>query len=213
MNAHVPFIDRIWRTRDSVQVAERLNADEAFARLDPLLQTSGTQYIVEGDTLTYSKENPAAQDRLATFTSGTLLLSEQEGGARLSYDLGSTALLLCFLAPLLFVGFGQLAVGLSTLEGPQTEDARKAGKKDKDEDAEVQLHWIDQMIGAPAPEQPDDKKKKEKEKEKEPKHSPTPAYVLAGIFAALYVVGRILEPWLIKRTFRNALTGALPSDH
>lgn len=195
--------------RSSLALDESLSPDEAFARLDPLLQTAGTQYEVAGDTLTYSKENPAAQDKLATFTSGTLTISQQGTGSRLSYDLGSTALLLCFLAPLLFLAFAQLAVTLSAMDGPLTEDARGVDKKNKDEDKEIRLNWIDQMLGAPEPEQPDEKKDKEKEKEKEEKHSPTPAYVLAGIFAVLYVVGRILEPWLIKRTFRSALTGVL----
>ncbi len=214
MKARVPLIDSIWRVRDSVLLEERLSPEEAFARLEPLLLTSGTEYDVAGDTLTYAKQNPAAQDKLATFTSGTLRLSVHGDGSRLSYDVGSTALLLCFLAPLLFLGFAQLAVGLSALEGPEIEDARSADKKDADEDREDRLHWIDQMLGAPVPETPEEKKEKEKEKEGEQKHSPTSAYALAGIFAVLYVVGRILEAWLIKRTFRNALTGrkALTGD-
>lgn len=35
----------------------------------------------------------------------------------------------------------------------------------------------------------------------------TPGYVFAGLFVALYIVGRILEPWLIKSVFRKRLNG------
>jgi hypothetical protein len=31
--------------------------------------------------------------------------------------------------------------------------------------------------------------------------------VFAGIFAALYLIGRILEAWLAKKLFRKALFG------
>lgn len=44
------------------------------------------------------------------------------------------------------------------------------------------------------------------------KDSRTPAYVFAGIFSALYVAGRILEPWLIKNAFLKRLSGA-PAAH
>jgi hypothetical protein len=68
------------------------------------------------------------------------------------------------------------------------------------------MNPIDKFLGAPEPEKPDEKKKKEEEEKKGP--SPTPAYVFAGIFATLYVGGRILEDWLIKRLFRKRLAGA-----
>jgi hypothetical protein len=68
------------------------------------------------------------------------------------------------------------------------------------------LHPLDQMLGAPAPEDPA-KKKKDKEKDKDKgKFDPTPAYVLAGLFFVIYCVGRVLEPWLLKRTLRAALS-------
>ncbi|HCS18922.1 MAG TPA: hypothetical protein DIW45_15430 [Erythrobacter sp.] len=45
----------------------------------------------------------------------------------------------------------------------------------------------------------------EEGEEEEGRHSPTPAYVFAGLFFALYLVGRVLEPWLVRRTFRQTL--------
>jgi len=33
----------------------------------------------------------------------------------------------------------------------------------------------------------------------------TPGEVFAGIFVALYIGGRVLEPWLVKRRFAAAL--------
>ena len=83
VNLHFPYIDRIWRARGEVPLDEALAPDEAFARIEPLLQTPGTDYAVEGDTLAYSKRNPAAQDKFATFTSGTLRLRQQDNGRSL----------------------------------------------------------------------------------------------------------------------------------
>ena len=45
----------------------------------------------------------------------------------------------------------------------------------------------------------------EEEEEQEGTHSPTPAFVFAGLFFALFLVGRVLEPWLVRRTFRQVL--------
>jgi hypothetical protein len=70
------------------------------------------------------------------------------------------------------------------------------------------MNPIDKALGAPAP----DKSKKDDEDgggKKGKKLSPTPAYVFAGIFAALYVVGRVLEDWLVRRLFKKALDGGL----
>ena len=118
----------------------------------------------------------------------------------------SKSLLFCFLAPLLFVAFGQIIVGVGILAKPDTEQADK--KKQDEKDKVRELHWIDQMLGAPAPEKP---KKDEKEKKKEEggkdRFSPTSAYVFAGLFALLYVIGRILEDRLIRRRFLRSLSG------
>lgn len=202
---NLPFIDRIWRIQGTLPLDEPLSAQEAFARLDPLLQTSGTQSAIDGDTLTYRKRNPAAQDKLATFTRGTLRIAQHDGRSWLQFDLSSTALLLCFLAPLLFLGFAQLAITINAWEAAGTEASQKAEKDaDKDKDKPVpKLNPIDEMLGAPPPEDPNKKKDKDKD---EGRHSPDRAYVLAGLFFVIYLVGRFLEPWLIRRTFRSALT-------
>lgn len=204
-----PIIDRIWRARGEIPLDEPLSAEAAFARLDPLFQAQGTTYSVDGDCLTYSKKNPAAQDPLATFTSGTLLVERRAAASVLRYDLKSTALLMCFLAPLLFLGFALLAETLNAWEATEVEATEKA-EAEKDKPKPVRkLNPIDEFLGAPPPEDPN-KKKDEKKKDKGP-HSPTPAYILAGLFFATYLVGRVLEPWLIRRRFRAAL--AMPESN
>lgn len=215
MTIALPYIDRIWRAEGSVIVPEPLTADEAFTRLDPLFQTPGTDYAVERDTLAYTKRNPAAQDKLATFTRGSLRVAQQQDGtSRVFFNVSSTALLLCFLAPLLFLAFAQIMVTVNAWDKVAMEAAEAAeGGKAKDEENDEtkplpKLHPLDQMLGAPAPEDPAKKKKdKEKEKDKDKdKFDPTPAYVLAGLFFVIYCVGRVLEPWLLKRTLRAALS-------
>jgi hypothetical protein len=191
--------------RGELPLDEPLAAEEAFARIDPMFQTSGTAYAVDGDTLTYTKRNPAAQDPLATFTRGRLQLASQGRSSVLHYDLSSTALMLCFLAPLLFLGFAQIAVGLNAWEKANVEVSKKAEKDEEKAKPVKQLNPVDVFLGAPAPEDPAKKKDKEKDKDKG-RHSPTPAYVLAGLFFAIYLVGRVLEPWLIRRRLRNALS-------
>jgi hypothetical protein len=211
---NLPFIDRIWRVRGSLPLEGASSPADAFGKLDPLFQTTGTNYRIDGDTLTYSNRNPAAQDKLATFTRGTLRVAGREGPSKLVYDLTSPALLFCFLAPLLFLGFGQLTVAIGKLEKPATEESGKP-KKDEKKDEVIQLNPIDKFLGAPEPEKPKTDKEKAKEKEKDKgqdkEHSPTAAYVFAAIFATLYLVGRFLEPWLVRRTFRKSLSGEASS--
>ena len=199
----LPLIDRIWRVRGELPLEPALGSDEAFARLDPLFQAPGTSYAVDGDTLTYSKHNPGAQDQLATFTSGTLRVEQRGSASILRFDLSSTALFLCFLAPLLFLGFAQLALAINAWEKAGIEASEKAEKdKDKPETPKV-LNPVDKFLGAPEPEDPS---KKKEEKKDEGRHSPKPGYVMASIFFATYLVGRWLEPWLIRRRFRKALS-------
>ncbi|WP_296720526.1 hypothetical protein [Erythrobacter sp.] len=207
MHVNLPYIDRIWRARGEVLLDEPLTPDEAFDRLDPLFQTAGSAYAVEGDTLGYSKHNPAAQDKLATFTRGTLRLDRQDGRSRLVFDVSSTALLLCFLAPLLFLGFAQTMVALNAWDvaGTGAVDAREKDKEAEKPKVKQELHPLDKLLGAPEPDDPDKKKDKEKDKKKKEKFDPTRAYVLAGLFFVIYLVGRVLEPWLFKRTLRAAL--------
>lgn len=199
---NLPLIDRIWRVRGEVPLDPPLPANEAFARLDPFLQTPGTTYAVEADRLTYTKRNPAAQDKLATFTRGTLQIEQRASGLVLRFDLFSHALLLCFLAPLLFLGFAQLAIAVNTWEQASLEASDEKKKDDEKPKPVKKLNPVDEFLGAPAPEDPN---KKKDEKEDEGRHSPDEAYVLAGVFFAIYLAGRWLEPWLIRRRFRQAL--------
>lgn len=206
------LIDHIWRVRGEVPIDPPLSPAEAFARLDPLFQTQGTSHSVEADILTYTKRNPNAQDKLATFTRGMLRIEQRGAGAVLRFDLSSTSLLLCFLAPLLFLGLAQAAIAINAWEATAIEAEDKA-KKDGEKPKPVKkLNPVDEFLGAPAPEDPNKKKDKEKDKGR---HSPDEAYVLAGLFFVFYLAGRVLEPWLIRRRFRKALAmppGGLPDS-
>lgn len=202
------FIDWLWNIRGSVPLPPGQSGEEAFARLDPLLQQPGTRCERSGETLVFTKKDQAAQDRMSIFDAGALQIEQGADGAVLRYRLYSRALLFCLLAPLLFIAFGQMIVGIGVLEGPPTEAELKAEKaKQEAKDKKVQtLNPIDQFLGAPAPEKPKkDEKDKAKDKAKDKKHSPTAAYVFAAIFAVLFVAGRILEDWLIRKRLRQAL--------
>ncbi|MET0588115.1 MAG: hypothetical protein ABWZ75_06290 [Novosphingobium sp.] len=199
------FINWIWHVRGSLELAPGQSGKDAFEKLDPFFRQSGTSYDRTSDTLTFSKKNQAAQDKMSVFDGGVLQVEQGTDGNVLHYHLISRALLFCFLAPLLFLGFAQLTVFVGDLE-KQSKEASEALKKPEKKDEELQLHPIDIALGAPAPEKPDkDEKKKGEEEDEGP--SPTPAYVFAAIFAALYVVGRILEAWLVKARFRKSLLG------
>lgn len=200
----LPLVDNIWRVRGEVPLDPAMSASEAFARIDPLLRTPGTDMTEEGGVLTYTKHNPAAQDKLATFTRGRLWVEQAGAGAVLRFDLFSHALLLCFLAPLLFLGFAQMANAINAWEASGAEAGAKAEKKDDKPKQAKKLHPIDQFLGAPAPEDPSKKKGEKKDKDKG-RHSPTEGYVIAGIFAAIYLAGRWLEPFLLRRRLRAVL--------
>lgn len=210
------LIDWIWNIRGSVPLAPGQTSDDAFARLDPLFQQPGTTHERVDDTLSFRKKDQAAQDKMSIFDSGVLLIERGVEGAVLRYRMSSRALLLCFFAPLLFLAFGQLTVALGKLESPASAAAEKA-KKEKEEKEKtkvVELNPIDKFLGAPAPDKPkkddtekgkDTAKGADKGADKNKKHSPTTAYVFAAIFATLYVAGRVLEDWLIKRLLRRTL--------
>lgn len=198
----LPIIDHIWRVRGEVPVDSSLTPEEVFARLGPLLRTHGTALTVEGETLVYAKRNPAAQDKLATFNRGTFRIEPAGAGAVLRFDLFSNALLLSFLAPLLFLGFAQSAIAINAWEAA-AEASEKSEKKDDEKPKPVRkLNPVDEFLGAPAPEDPN---KKKDEKKDEGRHSPDKAYFLAGLFGVTYLVGRWLEPWLLRRRLRAAL--------
>jgi hypothetical protein len=206
------FFDWIWQIRGSVALAPGQSSDEAFDRLDRLFRESGTSHERTGDTLTFRKKDPAAQDKMSIFSDGTLWIERGPTGAVLRYRLTSRALLYCFLAPLLFLAFAQLNIAIGILDKPSAEEAAEEKRKAEEEEkryAERPQNPIDRFLGAPAPEMPKkDDKDKTDEDEEDKGPSPTSAYVFAGIFAALYAGGRLLEQWLIKSVFQKRLSGA-----
>lgn len=211
------FIDWIWHVRGSLPLAPEQPSDEVFSRLDPLFHQTGTSHDLTADTLTFRKKNQAAQDKMSIFDSGVLRIERGVAGPVLRYHMTSRALLFCFLAPLLFLGFAQLTIFIGNHQKASTEAAGKSGKaeaakkeaekKAAAKKAQVPMHPLDKALGAPEPEKPD-KKDADKKDEDDKKPSPTPAYVFAAIFATLYLVGRILEDRLVKTLFRKRLLGS-----
>lgn len=197
------FVEWIWHIKGSLPLASGQSAEDAFHSLDPLFRERGTTSERSGNTLTFTKKDQAAQDKMSIFDGGILRIEDGATGPVLRYYLASRTLLFCFLAPLLFIGFGQLTVAVGNLEKPATEEAAKKPEKEK---AQQPQNPIDKFLGAPAPEKPK-KDPADKAKKDDKKHSPTTAYVFAAIFAALYLIGRLLEDRLIRSVFRKALRG------
>jgi hypothetical protein len=197
------FIDWIWHVRGGLALAPGQSSNDAFDRVDPLFRQAGTSHQRAGDTLTFSKKDQLAQDKMSVFDGGVLRIDKGAAGSVLHYDLISRALLFCFLAPLLFLSIAQVTIVIAKFDKPPHEAAKK-------HEAAMPMNPIDKALGAPAP---DKSKKGDDEEEgggkKGKKLTPTAAYVFAGIFAALYVVGRVLEHWLVNRLFRKALGGGL----
>ncbi len=207
---NLPFIDWAWRSRGAIEIDPPLTTEETFERLKPLVDEKTTECDFGDNTLTYVKGNPAAQDRLATFSQGTLTVEQQGGLTKLLYDVKSNALALVLLAPLFFVGFAQVAVAINKWEDRKAEALKATGAADEEEEEEKEPaphHWIDEALGAPAPETLEQKKERmEKEGDKKKEKLPTtPTYVLAGLFLVLYIVGRFLEPYLFRRTLKRAI--------
>lgn len=209
--AWLRYIDWIWTIRGSLQLAPELSSDDAFHRLDPLFQEPGTSYTRDHDTLVFTKKDQAAQDKMSIFDCGTLNIDRTPGAVTLRWHLFSRALLFCFLAPLFFLALSQATVHFGKAPKPDAEATAEKTKKPEKQEPELKLHPLDLALGAPAPEKPKDKKtmtaKEKKAAADEKKPSPTPSYVFAGLFAALYIIGRILEAWLIKRQFRRRVFG------
>lgn len=182
-------IDWIWNVRGSVPIPPGQSAGETLDRLAPLFEQPGTTHETTADALTFRKKDQAAQDKLSVFDSGELRIDRDARGPVLRYRLVSRALLFCFMLPLLFLGFAGLTIGLNHLQAPSAK-AAKAEKPKAKKTPDVPMNPIDKALGAPAPE-----KKKDKDKKADDDKNPTPtaAYVFAGIFALLYVVGRVLE--------------------
>jgi len=189
------YIDWIWHVRGSLALAPGQMGDDAFDRLAPLFRQTGTSHQRTNDTLTFSKKDHAAQDKMSIFDGGVLRIDKGVAGSVLRYHLISRALLFCFLAPILFLSIAQLTVVIAKYDKPPHEAAKKH--------AAMALNPVDKFLGAPAP---DNSKKDDADSGKKGKKlTPKPAYIFAGIFAALYVVGRILEDWLIKALFKKKL--------
>ena len=202
------FVDWIWHVRGAVPLAPDQSDEEAFGKLDSLFHATGTTHARSGHTLTFRKKDPAAQDKMSVFDSGELRIERCAAGRVLRYHLVSRALLLCFLAPFLFLAVAQLTIAIATFEAPSPQEKAKAEAKAeaaKRRLARIPMNPIDRALGAPAPEKPKKDKKKEHD---DKKPSAAPAYVFAAIFAVLYVVGRLLEDWLMRRLFRRRLHGS-----
>lgn len=202
------FIDWIWHVRGSLALAPGQSSDDAFDRLAPLFRQTGTSHDRKNDTLTFSKKDQAAQDKMSIFDGGALHIERGVAGPVLRYHLVSRALLFCFLAPLFFLAVAQFTIVLGKYQKPSAAAAKPAEvtKKPAAKDAVVPLNPIDKFLGAPAPEKP--KKDGDSPGKRGKKPSPTPAYVFAAIFATLYLIGRILEDRLIKAQFRKRLRGS-----
>jgi hypothetical protein len=207
------FFDWIWHVRGSVPLPPGQTNDEAFERLDPLFHEVNTSHERSGSTLTFRKWDQAAQDKMSIFEGGTLRIEENGEKRVLRFHMTSRALLFCFLAPLLFLAFAQFTAFINKLDTPADDPvAEQKENEHKKLLDEMPLHPIDKFLGAPGPKKADEKKEGKEAKDKkddkpEEKHSATPAYVFAGIFAALYAVGRVLEDWLVRRLFRRRLAG------
>jgi len=195
------FIDWIWHIRGSVALAPGQSSDTAFDRLTPLFLQSGTSHERSGDTLTFRKKDQLAQDKMSIFDGGILTIETGEAEPVLRYHLTSRALLFCFLAPLLFLAIAGATIGIARLDKSWSESAPKKPEK---KDEVLSMNPIDKFLGAPAPEKPK-KKGKDKDDGDKKRPTPTPAYVFAGIFAALYLIGRILESRLVKSLFKKRL--------
>lgn len=191
------MFDWIWHIRGDLALAPGISSREAFDRLDPLFRTVGTTWRTEGDALAFEKKDPAAQDKLSVFDRGVIRVEQGAAGPVLRYRLASKALLACFLAPLLFLALAQANVLLGKLDHAAPAEQAKAKPK-----AKIELNPIDKLLGAP---EPDNTKKADDMDEGGKKHSPTPGYVFAGIFVALYVIGRVLEDRLVRSLFARRL--------
>lgn len=198
MNARL--FNWIWHVKGSLALAPGQSTEEAFEKLAPLFRQTGTSHKRNGDSISFRKSDPAAQDKMSVFDGGVLQIERGAAGAFLHYNLTSRALLFCFLAPLLFLAFAQLTILKGKFDKPPAQPTSKTEvlKKAEKESALIIQNPIDKALGAPAPEKP--------EKDKgDKKSSPKAAYIFAGIFAALYVIGRLLEAQLVGSLFRAKL--------
>lgn len=197
---NLPFIDWIWRVRGRLALPAGQSGDEALGRLDPLFRQVGTTHQRTGGTLSFSKKNQAAQDKMSVFDQGQLRIEESPAGSSLRYCLTSRSLLFCFVAPFLFLGIAQLTIVVDEIDKPKLEPHKAS--------AVAQMNPIDKALGAPVPEPEPSTDAERLMKAEEKKPSPTAAYVFAGIFAMLYGAGRLLEDRRVRALFRESLLGS-----
>ncbi|WP_242124889.1 hypothetical protein [Sphingobium sp. Sx8-8] len=208
MNAR--FVDWIWHIKGSVALSPDQSGDDIFGKLDPLFQQPGTTHERTNDRLVFRKKDQAAQDKMAVFDGGTLQVEKDVAGSVLRYHLTSRALLYCFLAPLLFLAMGQLTIAIAHFDKPAAKSEKGTGKtsdhskKDAKKETPLPMNPIDKALGAPAPE----KKDADKTGDEKKKSSPIAAYVFAGLFAALYLIGRFWEARQVRNLFRKSLAGS-----
>ena len=203
------FVTWIWHVRGSLPLAPDQSGSDALDRLDPLFHQEGTSHERTDDTLFFRKKDQAAQDRMSVFDAGVLRIERRAAGPVLRYDLTSRALLFCFLAPLLFLGFAQLTKVVVLLEKHEASGKADGAKKDAKKEEVKPLNPIDKFLGAPAPEAKKHPKKGkaggDADEGGKKKPSSKPGYVFAAIFAVLYIIGRILEDRLVRSLFRKTL--------
>ncbi|MEL7110442.1 MAG: hypothetical protein AAGL99_14350 [Pseudomonadota bacterium] len=226
------MFQKVWFIEGKLPLKPGQTCEDVFERLAPLFHEKGTTFDTHHETLTFSKKDQAAQDKMSIFDSGVLRVDTDNTAPTLSYRMKSRALLACFIAPLIFLAFAQFASAVNMLHGEDGDAAesdadRRSTSVAEEEDEEEKvyaLNPIDKFLGAPEPKQPDKDEDEsadeadgrrstggdagepeDEEEEDDKKHNPIPAYVFAGIFSVIYIVGRVLEDWLIKRRFRRLL--------
>lgn len=106
------WIDRIWHIRGSLPLEDSPFGHDPFAALAPVFEERGTTLEHAPGQLVFHKNNPDAQDKLASFEHGTLQFEHGDDGPVLRYDLTSHPLLWCFLAP---VPFAALAFAVQAM--------------------------------------------------------------------------------------------------
>lgn len=138
------FLEWIWHIKGSVALAPGQSSAQAFDRLTPLFLQVGTSYDRNDDTLTFSKKDAVAQDKMSIFDNGVLQIEQGADGAMLQYRLVSRALLFCFLAPLMFLAFAQLTVAVNKFEKASTHEAAKSPRRKKSHFSKTQSirRWV-----------------------------------------------------------------------
>ncbi|OUI85436.1 hypothetical protein HK27_05725 [Acetobacter orientalis] len=200
MNWHL--IDWVWHVRGNLSLPVQQTSSETLGKIEPLFQEVGTTHERTNDGLIFSKKNQPSQDKMAVFDNGILSIEKSQDGSFLRYDLTSKTLLFCFLTPLFFLIMAELTIVVKHLQKPSTEVSQSVSDKAKEEKYLIQSP-IDKALGVPAPEK---KSEKDKEGQGKRKLSPTAAYVFAGIFSILYVIGRIREALSVKSLFRKYIS-------